>query len=181
MFHLSRATAAVIAAISLVALTALSVAASNRSNQDYPPQPGATPIFIIAPTTPPVQVVPTAAAPVRAVPPVTASRPVAAPRPRTLSAAQQVRAMRIVYLDPYVHRLLRHRAFRIASVKPWRNASHHLHGAVLHVALARSARIKGTWLRLPRRPYHATYRHVAALTVDVAFKQARVEAVLPGR
>jgi hypothetical protein len=153
-----------LAAAVLSLVTGLTVYAASglasRSGQDYPPRGGATPILVIAPTTPPVH--PSRPSPVSAV------------RSAPLTAAQQVEAMRVALADSYVTRLVRGKRYRVGSVRRWSDAHSKMRGAVVPLIFARPTRVSGTLLRLRRSPYRASYRKVLALRVYVDLGRRQV-------
>ena len=159
MPRLRALTVALVLGAGLLLANALTAAAISRQTrhggQDFPPRSGGTPVLVVTiPTQPP--------------PPSGQRSPGG-----THSALSQQAALHIAITDRYVSALARGKPYRIGRVTALRA------GKRITLAFYRLATITGWWLHSGRRPYHATYRHVVALRVDVSSTRRQVTAIAP--
>lgn len=145
---------------------------AGHSDQNYPPRQGATPILIVAPTTPPGRAAPAGGS--AAVP----GRSSAAP---TLTTAEQVEVLRVALADRYVLQLVHGKRYRVAAAQVWVGTHGKLQGGMTRLIFVRPHRIAGVWLRMRRVPYRTTYSKVKALRVYVDLGRKQVVAITPRR
>lgn len=162
MCALAAVLTAAFAASLLSGLAAASPSHTSRLNQDYPPRPGGTAVFVIGlPNTNPN----------------TQPNPKPVGKTTTLNAAQKSRVQSIALRDTRVRMLLHGKSYHVLATVPWVSHST-LAGGITTLGFSRSVTLSGTWLT-QGHAYRATYKGVTRMTIYVNVGQSKVVTIQP--